>query len=303
MSLFDLILVQPIFNVLVLIYGILPGHDFGISLIIFTVLVRLAMWPLVKKQLNQTKVMRAIQPELVKIKQRAKGNKQLEAQMMMELYKEKGVSPFGSIGLLLVQLPIFIALFAVVNLITQNASNIGKYTYGLIEQLPAVQSAMNGDFHTTLFGVVDLTKHAIQPGDAGVYWPLLIMAVAAAVLQFVQSRQLLPKPKEKKRLRDLLKDQAAGKQVDQAEISGIVTGRMVWLFPILTFMVSIYLAGALVVYLLTQSTVAVIQQWLVLKKDVQSLEKISEKTKGRAERAIEAQVVSKGSSKRKKRRK
>lgn len=304
MSLFDLILVQPIFNILVLIYGILPGHDFGVSLIIFTIIVRLAMWPLVKKQLNQTKVMRSLQPELIKVKQRAKGNKQLEAKMMMELYKERGVSPFGSIGLLLAQLPIFISLFAVVSLITQNASNIGKYTYGIIEQLPAVQAAMNGDFKATLFGFIDLTKHAVQPGDAGLYWPLLIMAVAAAVLQFVQSKQLMPQPKEKKRLRDLLKDQAAGKQVDQSEISGIVTGRMVWLFPILTFMVSIYLAGALVVYLLTQSAVAVIQQWLVLKDDEAELDKISTKTKGRAERAIEAEVVtSKSASKRKKRRK
>lgn len=297
MSLFDLILVQPIFNVLVLIYGLLPGHDFGISLIIFTVLVRLAMWPLVKKQLHQTKVMRALQPELMQIKKRAKGNRTLEAQLMMELYKEKGVSPFGSIGLLLVQIPIFIALFAVVSLITQSVDNIAKYSYGAIEQIPAVQSAVQGQFDTTLLGIVDLTKHAIQPGSAGIYWPLLIMAALAAILQFVQSKQLLPQPKEKKRLRDMLKEQAAGKDIDQAEVSAAVTGKMVWLFPVLTFAVSIYLAGALVLYLLTQSAVAVVQQWLVLKKDQDELEKISDKTKNRAERAQEAEVVRKRSKK------
>ncbi len=297
MSLFDIILVQPIFNVLVVIYGLLPGHDFGVSLIIFTVLVRLAMWPLVKKQLHQTKVMRALQPELTKIKQRAKGNKQLEAQLMMELYKERGVSPFGSIGLLLVQLPIFIALFAVVSQITQSADTIAKYTYGFIEQLPAVQSAMHGDFHVSLFGIVDLTKHAVQPGSAGIYWPLFIMAIVAAVLQFIQSKQLLPEPKEKKRLRDMLKEQSEGKKMDQSEVSAAVTGKMIWLFPVLTFMVSIYLAGALVLYLLTQSTMAVIQQWLVLRKDEDELEKISEKTKNRVESAQEAQVVPKSSKK------
>lgn len=302
MSLFDLLLVQPIFNVLVLIYGVLPGHDFGISLIIFTILVRLAMWPLVKKQLNQTKVMRSIQPELVKIKQRAKGNKQLEAQMMMELYKEKGVSPFGSIGLLLVQLPIFIALFAVVKLITENVNNISKYTYDAFEQLPALQAAINGDFQATLLGIVDLTKHAVQPGNSGLYWPLLIMALIAAVLQFIQSKQLLPQPTQKRRLRDLLKEQAAGKDVDQAEVSTLVTGKMIWLFPVLTFVVSIYLAGALVLYLLVQSAVAVVQQAMVLKKDEDVLEKISTKTKNRAARAVEAEVVKKrpGSKKRSK---
>src|SRR5690349_20320686 len=117
MNFFDIILVQPIFNILVVIYGLVPGQDFGVALILFTIIVRLLMWPLVKKQLRQTKVMRELQPELAKIKARAKGNRQLESQLMLELYKEKGVNPFSSIGTLLLQLPIFIALFAVVRLI------------------------------------------------------------------------------------------------------------------------------------------------------------------------------------------
>jgi len=48
---FDLLIVQPIFNLLVLIYAMLPGHNFGLSIIIFTIIVRLLMWPLIKKQL------------------------------------------------------------------------------------------------------------------------------------------------------------------------------------------------------------------------------------------------------------
>lgn len=299
MSLFDLILVQPIFNVLVLIYGIVPGHDFGVSLIIFTVFVRLAMWPLVKKQLHQTKRMRALQPELAKIKARSKGNKQLEAQLMMELYKEKGVSPFGSIGFLLVQLPIFIALFAVVRLITENSANIAKYSYDFVEKLPAVQDAMQGHFSTTLFGVVDLTRHALAGG--GIYWPLFIMAILAAVFQFIQSKQLLPKPTEKRRLRDMLKDQAAGKEVDQAEMSAAMTSKMSWLFPVATFFVSIYLAGALVLYLLVTSIAAVIQQHIVLRKDETDLEKISQNTKNRVERAKPAEVVPSKKAKKKRR--
>ncbi|HEU5188003.1 MAG TPA: YidC/Oxa1 family membrane protein insertase [Candidatus Saccharimonadales bacterium] len=303
MSLFDIILVQPIFNVLVLIYGIVPGHDFGLSLILFTILVRLVMWPLVKKQLNQTKVMRSLQPELAKIKAKTKGNKQLESQLMLELYKEKGVNPFGSIGLLVVQLPIFISLFAVVRLITENAANITKYTYNPLEQLPAVHNAINGDFSVSFFGLIDLTKHAIEPGSGVIYWPLLIMAVIAAAMQFVQSKQLLPQPSEKKRLRDLLKEQASGKDIDQAEMSALVTNKMVWLFPILTFMVSIYMAGALVLYLLITSAVAVAQQYWVLKKDESELEKMSEKTKKRAETAQNAQVVALKKGAKKKRRK
>jgi YidC/Oxa1 family membrane protein insertase len=63
---FETLIVQPIFNLLVLIYAIIPGHNFGLAIIIFTVLVRLMMWPLVKKQLNHAKALRELQPELKK---------------------------------------------------------------------------------------------------------------------------------------------------------------------------------------------------------------------------------------------
>src|SRR4051812_529831 len=110
--LFTTLIAQPIFNLLVLIYAILPGHNFGLAIIIFTIIVRLLLWPLVKKQLHQTKMMRKLQPELKRIKKEAKGNRQKESMMTMELYKERGINPFGSIGVMLVQLPILIALYS-----------------------------------------------------------------------------------------------------------------------------------------------------------------------------------------------
>ncbi len=111
---FNTFIVQPIFNLLIFIYSLVPGGDFGIAIIIFTVIVRMALWPLVKKQLHQTKAMRKMQPELVKIKKEAKGNKQLESMMMLELYKKYNVNPFRSIGVLIIQLPIFMALYQVI---------------------------------------------------------------------------------------------------------------------------------------------------------------------------------------------
>jgi len=290
MSIFDLILIQPIFNILVFIYGIIPGHDFGVALIIFTVIVRLAMWPLVKKQLHQTKVMRQIQPELAKIKAKAKGNKQMESQLMLELYRERGVNPFGQIGLLLVQLPVFIALFSVVRLITENHANIAKYTYNFLQGIPGIQDAIHGQLNHYLFGLVDLSKRATEAGS-GIYWPLFILAVIAAGLQYFQSKQLLPKAKEKRRLRDMLKEQAAGKQVDQAEMSAMMTGKMSFLFPALTFLIGMYLDGALVVYLVVGSTVAIFQQHRALHQDETELEKISEKTKTKVKNAKAAEVV------------
>src|SRR3982751_3033898 len=100
---FTLLIVKPIFNLLVLIYALLPGHNFGLSLIIFTIIIRLLLWPLVRKQLHQARAMRKMQPELKKIKKAAKGDRQKESQMMMEMYKERGMNPFGAFPTLIVQ--------------------------------------------------------------------------------------------------------------------------------------------------------------------------------------------------------
>ena len=98
---FNTLIVQPIFNLLVLIYALLPGHNFGMAIILFTILVRLLMWPLVKKQLHQAKAMRELQPELKRIKKAAAGDKQKESMLMMELYKEREINPFGMLFLII----------------------------------------------------------------------------------------------------------------------------------------------------------------------------------------------------------
>jgi YidC/Oxa1 family membrane protein insertase len=308
MSLFDVILVQPIFNVLVFMYGIIPGHDFGVALILFTILIRLLLWPVVRKQLHQTKVMRALQPELSKIKKRTAGNKQLEAQMVMELYRERGVNPFSSIGMLIIQLPIFIALYAVVRLITEDQHNIPKYTYDVLTHIPFIKNIVDhpNAFNDSLFGVVDLSRHALEA--AGPYWPILVLATTAAVLQFFQSKQLMPQVEKGRKLRDILKEQAAGKKVDQSEMSALMSSRMIYLFPALTFFISIYLAGALVLYLATTSAVAIFQQSRVLRQDTEELEEIGgepkkkAKTREKVKNAKEAEIVA-APKKSKKRRK
>ncbi len=107
MNLFDRLLTQPIFNLLAFIYNFIG--DFGVSIIIVTILIRLLMWPLVKKQLHQTKMMRQIQPELKKIKQKANGNRMLESTMLMELYRETNIKPWSWMLVLLIEIPSMIA--------------------------------------------------------------------------------------------------------------------------------------------------------------------------------------------------
>lgn len=235
------------------------------------------MWPLVKKQLHQTKVMRALQPELKKLKAKAKGDKQLEARLMMELYRERGVKPFSSFGLLFLQLPIFIALFSVIQIITTRRDQVAEFTYSSVEQLqPIANIITNKDhsFDTSLLGIVDLARVAV--GDTGVYVPVIIIAALAAFLQYVQSRQITPQADSKKKLRDVFKESAAGKEVDQSEISALMMSRMIVLFPFLTFIVGLYLPGALVLYFAVSSAVAVIQQHLLLNQDVEEMEAIAD---------------------------
>src|SRR5882762_10459144 len=99
---FTTLIVQPLFNLLVLIYALLPGHNFGLALVIFTIIIRLLLWPLIKKQLHQAKAMRTLQPEIKRVKQAAKGNRQKESQLLMELYKERGINPFATFPTLIV---------------------------------------------------------------------------------------------------------------------------------------------------------------------------------------------------------
>lgn len=290
MNIFQVLIVQPIFNFLLFIYNFVG--DFGVAIILLTIIIRLLLWPLVKKQLRQTKLMRKIQPELKKIKAKAKGNKQLESQMMMELYREKGVKPFGSMLVLLIQLPIFIALVQVVRLLSEHRDQIEQYTYGFLQSFGRIPDLIaNPDtFNEKLFGIIDLTRHAI--GNGAIYWPALILAVAAAIFQYIQSKQTMPNVTEKKKLRDMFKAAANGKEVDQSEMSGVMTRNMMIIFPFMTFFIAIYLPGAVVLYYATTSIVAVIQQWSVLRKDEDELEMIaSEPAKKKAKNAREAVVV------------
>src|SRR6185503_3845520 len=133
-SIFTTIIVQPIFNLLVLIYALLPGHDFGLAIIIFTILIRLLLWSLIKKQLHHTKKLRELQPELKKIKAAAKGDRQKESALTMELYKERKINPFATLGLTLLQFPVLIGLYIGLRHVIDNPSQLITATYPAIRR-------------------------------------------------------------------------------------------------------------------------------------------------------------------------
>lgn len=273
---FQTLIVQPLYNLLVAIYGLLPGHDLGISIILFTLVIRLAMWPLLKKQLHQSKKMRDLQPELKKVKKAAGGDKQKEAALMMELYKEKGVSPFGSIGLTLIQIPLFLGVFQAARHLTEQLGDISNFTYPIVQKIPHVTQVMedNQAFSYISLGFIDLSRKAFSGG--AIYWPLLLIAVIATVLAYFQSKQILPQQKEKKRLRDILKASSQGKQPEQEDMTAAMGSTMLYLMPLLTLSFGLFTQGAMVMYLLATSAIGLFQQSLIFKKDTEELQEIAE---------------------------
>lgn len=281
MSLFDTLIIQPIFNLLLGLYSIVPGGDFGIAIIVFTIIVRFALWPLLKKQLHQTTAMQKMQPELVKIKKEANGNKQVEGVMMMELYKKHGVSPFSSIGILFIQLPIFIALYRVIQIFTINQVDLAKYTYGFMKGIEPIAKLIADptSLNQRLFGFIDLTGKAIYQNSNGataVNIILLVLALAAVVTQYLLTKQTTPKKQTKRRVRDIMAEAANGKEVDQSEITNAMMGNMTKFMPIMFLPVMLYLPGALTLYYMVSNIVAVIQQRSILKKDNDELIEIAD---------------------------
>jgi YidC/Oxa1 family membrane protein insertase len=266
-NIFTTVIIQPIFNLLVLIYGLLPGHNFGLAIVLFTILVRLAMWPLVKKQLNHAKAMRELTPELKKIKAAAKGDRQKESAMTMELYKEREINPFASLGIVLVQLPILLGLYSGLNRIIHNPHEIVSFSYPAVQHLAWIQELSHNihRFDNTFLGIVDLTRTAI--GAHGIYIAGILIAAASSLAQYFQSRQLMPQAKDARGLRAILKDAGGGKTADQSEVNAAVGRSTMLLVPALVFVFAIRLALALPLYWLTSSLVAFIQQSRVLRED------------------------------------
>ena len=320
-NLTDVIVVRPIVNILFVIFNLV--HDFGLAIVIFTILVKLLMWPLTKRQLNQTKLMRKLQPELTQIKKNCQGNKQLESLQTMDLYKRYNVKPFASIVTLLIQLPIFIAIFSAIRVIAtplpqDNLSNraydIVAYEGSEIRNLEGLQeqylsvayntelsneerAAAEYDFHPQLFGVINLTAKASDVMTGKFSWSamfILACAILASVVQYIATKQQMPSGKSEKRkgFRDLLKEAKDGKEIDNSDISGMATGQMSAMMPIMMFIIMFNLNGALAFYYFLSNILTVIMQKIILSKTSREIDDMTDKVVLKELKKIqEAEVV------------
>jgi len=139
MEVWYLIIANPVLNVLVALTHLVSG-SFGLAIIALTVIVRVISWPLTKRQLNSTKAMQEMQPKIQELQKKYGKNQQKLQQEMMKLYKEAGVNPLGCLWPMLIQLPIWIALYQAIMsaLATTPESLLGLaqrlYSWGIVNQ-------------------------------------------------------------------------------------------------------------------------------------------------------------------------
>jgi len=184
MDLFEIIgwlwtngLVIPMTNLLILLARLSFG-SFGVAIIIFTVLMRGATWPLTQRQLKASRAMQATQPKIQEIQKKYKDPKR-RSEETMKVYREAGVNPLGCIWPMLVQFPIWIALFQAI-----------RFTLGATPEslLTLSQRLYPVDYLQT---AVPLENHFLWM-DMGEPDGTLIMAVLVGASTWVQQRMMTP---------------------------------------------------------------------------------------------------------------
>jgi YidC/Oxa1 family membrane protein insertase len=107
---FDII-AKPLHGFLKYIYGLVKNY--GIAIIILTILIKILFWPLTNKSYKSMKAMQKLQPHMAKLREKYKNDKQLLNQELMALYKTHKVNPFGGCLPMLIQIPVFFALYKI----------------------------------------------------------------------------------------------------------------------------------------------------------------------------------------------
>ena len=130
-GLFDLILLQPVLNLLLLFSKVFFG-SFGLAIIALTVVILVITWPLTRNQLRSTRALQAIQPKVKELQKKYAKDKERLSQETMKLYRESGVNPAGCIFSMVGQFPIWIALYQAV---IQSLAYSPEYLFGLSKQL------------------------------------------------------------------------------------------------------------------------------------------------------------------------
>lgn len=237
-QIYNAVFYQPIFNLLVWLYEVVPGQDIGIAIILITIILKVVLFPFSLQSLKSQRAMNALQPKLKALQAEFKDDKEKQARAVMELYASEKVSPFSSCLPLLIQLPFLFALY--------HALQKGLTNGGFEQLYPFV--AHPGTIDVMFLGVVDLAARS---------WPL---ALLAGLTQLWQTLMLSPKPNPAAKV-------PGSKDEDTM---AAVNRQMTYLMPVMTFILGLQFPGGLALYWLVMNLLTVAQQWLFFQKEPKS---------------------------------
>lgn len=225
--LYNLLIYQPLVNALIFFYNTVAFENLGLAIIFLTLLIRMVLFPLFHKSTRHQMMMMKLQPEVKKIQEKHKHDREKQTLAMMELYKEHNVNPFSGILLLIIQLPVLFALFQIFR-----SSFVAESLRGTLYGFVKTPAALNVLF----LGLINLEQGSI------------LMVGLAAVAQYFQAKLSLP-PK-------------SGGAPSAAER---MSRQMVFVGPIFTLLIFYRLPAAVGLYWAVTSLFSVIQQLIINK--------------------------------------
>jgi YidC/Oxa1 family membrane protein insertase len=235
----DSLIVTPFVNVLLFIYQLVG--NFGVAIILFTILIRLVTHPLTVKQLKGTKAMQDLQQDKrwLDIQKKYADDKERLAQEQMNLYKEVGYNPLSSCLPTLIQFPIIIGLYqSVIRSLVSTPSQLlflSRHTYSWLDITKLIP--LDSSFLWMDLGSPERLELSFLP------FAIPVLAIVVMVTSFLQSKLMQPTPSG-----DGKRDQAA------------MMGNMMTIYmPLLMGYMAWSLASGLALYFLTSNIIAILQ--------------------------------------------
>ena len=249
MNIFEILLLQPLASGLVLFYRLLGGN-MGIAIIVFSVFLRLVLYPLTKPYMESMKNMKNYAKDIEKLKKRHKGDRAAYMRAQSDFYKEKGINPSAGCLPYLLQIVVLIAFFNVFSrtlVSTQDpVASFNSLVYGPLK-------FAQGQVINTRFLYMDITHPDTIAGilPVAIPGPFLILA---AVAQFLSAKMNAPYLETEKKIAEKTKEQSD-------DIAVAMQSSMVYTFPLITLLVGLNFASGLVLYWFVFSAMQVYMQY------------------------------------------
>lgn len=226
---------RPLLNALVFLTDTVSFGDLGIAVVLLTILVRLILFPFTHHSVKSQAKLRALEPEITKIKHDFKDKQEEQARRILALYKEHGVDPVSGCLILFIQLPILIALYQV-------------FWKGInADSLEALYSFVPAPEHINIIflGLVDLSQKSIS------------LAILAAITQFIQLKLALPKT---------TKSEHAIDSSSRPDMARMMNAQMLYMMPVIVLIAGLQFPAAVGLYWTTMNLFAIMHETIVRRK-------------------------------------